>query len=44
MAGAFIAPAVAGWLVDEVSWGAAFVFTGLIGIIGIATIVVAPRS
>lgn len=44
MAGALTAPAVAGWLIDEISWSAAFLFTGLVGIVGIIAISVAPRS
>jgi len=39
IAGSLVAPVTAGWLVDVVSWPAAFVFGGLLAVGGIAAVV-----
>lgn len=44
MAGALVAPVVAGWLIDTVSWTAAFVFGGIIAVAGVVCIVLAPSA
>ncbi len=44
MAGALVAPVVAGWLIDTVSWTAAFVSGGIVAVAGVACILLAPSA
>ncbi len=44
MAGALVAPVVAGWLIESVSWTAAFAFGGALALVGVGSIALAPRT
>ena len=44
IAGSLLAPVTAGWLVEAVSWGAAFGFGGLLAVGGIAAIARLPET
>ena len=44
VAGSLVAPVTAGWLVESVSWMAAFGFGGLLAVGGIAAIALVPEA
>ena len=44
IAGSLVAPVAAGWLVESVSWTAAFGFGGLLGVAGIVAIALLPEA
>ncbi|MFB6206502.1 MAG: MFS transporter [Haloglomus sp.] len=43
IAGSLVAPVVAGWLIDVLSWTAAFGFGGVLAVVGIAAVVRLPE-
>ncbi|MBZ6496787.1 MFS transporter [Natrinema longum] len=42
--GALVAPIVGGWLINAISWYAAFAFNILLGLVGIVAILLSPES
>lgn len=44
ISGALAAPIVGGWLINAISWYAAFVFNILLGVLGIVAILLSPES
>ena len=42
MTGALVAPPAGGWLIDTVSWSAAFLACGLLAVVGIVAVLAAP--